>query len=115
MNNKKIIWAKIRTSFEGIHCYPGAPKEVQFLRCPHRHIFHVVVLIEQFHNDRDIEFIAFKHFLNTILKSNKFHKNASCEMMSDNLFKIINKKYPNRKIKIEINEDNENGTLIEYE
>ncbi len=36
-------------------------------------------------------------------------------MMSDNLFKIINKKYPNRKIKIEINEDNENGTLIEYE
>lgn len=111
---KKILWAKIITQFEGIHKYPDAPKEVVFLRHDHRHIFHITVWIEQFHNERDVEFILFKRFIENIIKNSQFPNNASCETMSDFLAKKIIKKYINRKLKIEITEDGENGALIEY-
>jgi len=38
-----------------------------FLRFDHRHIFHVTVWIEQFHNERDVEFILFKRFIEAAL------------------------------------------------
>ena len=67
----KMIWVTFRK--EGIHMYPGAdtdPKlatgdwdDVSFLGVPHRHIFHFKVWIEIFHDDRDIEFIQFKRWL----------------------------------------------------
>ena len=109
MNN--YIW--ITTSFEGFHKYPNAPKEVAFLKNEHRHIFHIKVWIEVFHNDRDIEFILFKRYVNTLIKKNNFDF-KSCEMISDDLQKKISQKYPNRKINIEVSEDLENGSYKEY-
>lgn len=114
MNYQKVIWAVISTSFEGIHQYPDAPNDVSFLKYPHRHIFHVKISIEQFHNDRDVEFILFKRFINKVIANKKFPKSVSCEMMSDFIFKKILKKYPDRRTRIEISEDLENGSLIEY-
>ncbi|MFH1462060.1 MAG: hypothetical protein ABIF12_03885 [bacterium] len=115
MEYKKTIWAIISTSFEGIHQYPDAPKEVSFLKHLHRHIFHVKIFIEQFHNDRDVEFIMFKRFIEKIINNKKFPKSASCEMVSDFIYEEIIKKYPKRRIKIEVFEDQENGSQIEYE
>jgi len=106
------IW--ITTQFEGFHKYPNAPKEVSFLKNEHRHIFTLKIWIEIFHNDRDIEFILFKRFVNSLIKGNKFDY-KSCEMISDDLQKLISNKYPNRKIKIEVGEDGENGSFKEYE
>jgi hypothetical protein len=70
-NSSKMIWVTFRK--EGIHKYPAAlddPKlatgdeyDVSFLGYPHRHIFHFKVWIEIFHDDRDIEFIQFKRWL----------------------------------------------------
>ena len=67
----KMIWVTFRK--EGIHKYPAAledPKlatgdeyDVSFLGYPHRHIFHFKVSIEVFHDDRDIEFIQFKRWI----------------------------------------------------
>ncbi len=59
---------------EGIHCYPAAASEpsladVSFLGSPHRHIFHFRVDIEIFHNDRDIEFIQFKRWCESLYSS----------------------------------------------
>lgn len=107
-----FIW--IKTQFEGIHCYPNAPKEVDFLRVRHRHIFHVKVMIEIFHDNRDIEFILFKRYVDTLISDNNFDS-MSCEMISDRFYDIISKKYPNRKMVIEVSEDNENGSLKSYE
>ena len=45
---------------EGIHCYPDAPAGVEFLKHPHRHMFHFKATVSVEHNDRDIEFILFK-------------------------------------------------------
>lgn len=119
----KMIWVTFRK--EGIHKYPAAltdaslatgdEYDVSFLGYQHRHIFHFRVSIEVFHDDRDIEFIQFKRWLenlyvNSILKLN----NKSCEMISDDLYTQINSKYPNRDVWIEVSEDGENGSYAEY-
>ena len=63
---KRSIW--VTFTKEGIHKYPAAledPKleDVSFLGYPHRHIFHFKVMIEVYHDDRDIEFIQFKRWM----------------------------------------------------
>ena len=128
----KMIWVTFRK--EGIHKYPAAltdpalatgdEYDVSFLGYPHRHIFHFRVWINVLHNDRDIEFIQFKRWLESLYNGNSGNNNnqgavlsldyKSCEMMSDDLHDIISKKYPGREIWIEISEDGENGSFIKY-
>ena len=120
---KKLIWVTFRK--EGLHKYPAAlddPKlatgdeyDVSFLGYVHRHIFHFKVGIEVFHDDRDIEFIQFKRWLEKMYTENTLQLNfKSCEMISDDLYAEINKKYPNRDIEIEVSEDGENGSYAIY-
>jgi hypothetical protein len=101
---------------EGIHHYPDAPAGVEFLKHPHRHMFHFRVTIEVFHNDRDIEFILFKRELEALYQEDGLlqmnHK--SCEMLADELVGYICVKYPNRAIEVEVSEDGENGATIRY-
>ena len=123
---QRQIWVTFRK--EGIHCYPAAatdPKlntageyDVSFLASPHRHIFHFRVSIDVFSNDRDIEFIQFKRWLealysgaNTVLELDW----KSCEMIADDLYIQIAQRYPERAVWIEVAEDGENGCLIKYE
>ena len=103
----------ITTQFEGIHSYPDAPKEVEFLKYPHRHIFHIKIWLQTFSDNREVEFIMFKRFVNSILTNGDL-KNQSCEMISDTLETLIKINYPNREIRIEVLEDNENGSYTEY-
>lgn len=125
---KKMIW--VTFDKEGVHYYPGAdtdPKlatgdwdDVSFLGYLHRHIFKFKVWIEVFHDDRDIEFIQFKRWLQRLYEevdhSTKVlelnHK--SCEMISDELHQQIVEQYPNREVWIEVSEDGENGSFIKY-
>ena len=110
---KKSIWVTFQK--EGIHKYPDAPDEVDFLRYPHRHIFHFKVEIEVDHDDRDIEFFIFKRWLESLYQDNVLELDyKSCEMMADDLAKKIKDKYPQRKLIIEVSEDGENGSRTEY-
>ena len=121
----KMIWVTFRK--EGIHCYPAAATDpnlatgdeydVSFLANPHRHIFHFRVWINVQHDDRDIEFIQFKRWLESLYNGQGSvlsldHK--SCEMMSEDLYQQISQKYPSREIWIEVSEDGENGSFIKY-
>jgi hypothetical protein len=119
------IWVTFRR--EGIHCYPAAatdPKlntageyDVSFLASPHRHIFHFRVSIDVFHNDRDIEFIQFKRWLESLYSGNNSVLELdfkSCEMIADDLYVQIADRYPNRAVTIEVSEDGENGCSISY-
>ena len=120
------IWITFRK--EGIHRYPAAdsdPKlatgdwdDVSFLASPHRHSFHFRVWIDVFHNDRDVEFIQFKRWLERLYSGHQAvlsldHK--SCEMIADDLYIQIADRYPGRAVWIEVSEDGENGCLIRYE
>ena len=119
----KMIWVTFRK--EGVHKYPAAltdPKlatddeyNVSFLGYPHRHIFHFRVAIEVFHDDRDIEFIQFKRWLEKLYTEKTLALDyKSCEMISDDLYLAIVKRYPGRKVTIEVSEDGENGSKAEY-
>ena len=124
MNEQRSIW--ITFTQEGIHKYPAAlddPKlatgdwdDVSFLGYPHRHIFHFRVRIQVFHNDRDIEFIQFKRWLQRLYTNEGVLDldYKSCEMIADDLYKEISTKYPGRFVEISVAEDNENGCLIFY-
>lgn len=113
-----MIWVKFQK--EGIHKYPAAltdPNlaEVSYLGYPHRHIFHFKVAIEVFHDDRDIEFIKFKHWLESLYDGILALDYKSCEMISDELAEKINVRYPGRGMTIEVSEDGENGSTAVYE
>jgi hypothetical protein len=119
----KMIWVTFQK--EGIHKYPAAltdptlatgdEYDVSFLGYPHRHTFHFKVWIQVTHNDRDIEFIQFKRWLENLYKGNLLQLDyKSCEMMSDELFDTISDKYSGREVWIEVSEDGENGSFIKY-
>jgi hypothetical protein len=100
---------------EGIHHYPAAPAGVEFLKHPHRHMFHFKVTIEVFHNDRDIEFILFKRELEALYSGGVFEMNhKSCEMLADELIGYISVRHPGRDIEVEVSEDGENGATLRY-
>lgn len=120
---KKRIWVTFQK--EGIHCYPAAATDpalatgdeydVSFLASPHRHIFHFRVAIDVFHDDRDIEFIQFKRWLENLYVNNTLKLDyKSCEMISDDLYTQIAAKYPSRSVWIDVSEDGENGSSAEY-
>lgn len=127
---QRKIWVTFQR--EGIHRYPAAledPKlatgdeyDVSFLGYPHRHIFHFRVSIDVFHNDRDIEFIQFKRWLENLYSGTGPHNEnrvlsldyKSCEMIADDLYLQIAGRYPGRAVEIEVSEDGENGCLIHY-
>ena len=119
----RSIW--VTFSKEGIHKYPAALEDpnlatgdwddVSFLGYAHRHIFHFRVAIDVFHDDRDIEFIQFKRWLEGLYNSNTLELNhRSCEMIAEELAQQINNKYPGRDIEITVAEDNENGATMSF-
>lgn len=122
---RRMIWVTFQK--EGIHRYPAADSDtnlktgdeydVSFLAYPHRHIFHFRVGIQVFHNDRDIEFIQFKRWLEGLYSGSQATLQLnykSCEMISDDLFEQIASRYQGRSIEITVSEDGENGATIFY-
>ena len=119
----RSIW--VTFSKEGIHKYPAALEDpnlatgdwddVSFLGYPHRHIFHFKVWLEVFHDDRDVEFIQFKRWMERLYAQDTLQLDyKSCEMIADDLASEIQAMYPNRWLKISVAEDNENGCEMEY-
>jgi len=120
---KTMIWITFRK--EGIHKYPAAatdPKlatgdeyDVSFLGVPHRHIFHFKVGIQVFHDDRDIEFIQFKRWLEKLYADGVLELDyKSCEMMGSELAETIHNRYPGRDMEITVSEDGENGATLTF-
>jgi len=121
---ERKIWITFRK--EGIHKYlaaatdpalaTGDEYDVSFLGVPHRHIFHFRVWIDVFHNDRDVEFIQFKRWLENLYAGGTLELNfKSCEMIADDLYDQIAQRYPGRAVWIEVAEDGENGCFIKYD
>ena len=120
---KSKIWVTFRR--EGLHKFPAAltdPKfktgdeyDVSFLGYPHRHMFHFKIAIEVFHDDREIEFIQFKRWLENLYGKGVLELDyKSCEMMATDLYQQISAKYPKREVTIDVSEDGENGAVITW-
>jgi replicative DNA helicase len=115
-----MIWVTFQK--EGIHRYPAAatdPKlaDVSFLAHPHRHIFHFNVALQVYHDDRDVEFIQFKRWLEQEIDVGSIDY-KSCEMLCDMVATIVASKHEtamaSRRLMVEVSEDGENGSTCEY-
>ena len=109
---KKLI--VVRTQFEGTHRYPDAPDEVAFLRYPHRHVFHVELQIEVYHDDRELEFIIVKRDLDAYIKW-MFESciDKSCEAMAELIRSYAHERWgEHRLVNVGVFEDGENGAWV---
>lgn len=108
----------INTQFEGFHKYPQAPEEVSFLKDLHRHIFHVEVQIEVFHDDRELEIIMVKRALTKFLLQTVELGITSCEMLCKWVQDWVKSTYPTpasqyaRVVHVKVMEDGENGAML---
>ena len=100
---------------EGVHAWYDCPlPEVEFLSNDHRHIFHIKAYKSVNHSDRDVEFIQLKHAIQEYLRQKYWRDDIrihyfgakSCEMLAIELIDEFD------LIRCEVNEDNENGSIV---
>lgn len=113
----RMIWVTFQKV--GFHYYPAALtdenlEDVKYLGQRHRHLFKFKVWIEIFHNDRELEFHQVLNFCESLFDSHIDIDSKSVEMLADDLYIELSKKYPNRDIRIDISEDGECGCTINY-
>jgi 6-pyruvoyl-tetrahydropterin synthase len=109
----------VKTMFEALHQYKDAPKNVEFLKHPHRHQFHVEVEITVEHGDRELEFFTVKHILDDyVLDAALFiqsYKNVialSCEDMAERIADELATRLKIDRFRIryvEVSEDGQNA------
>jgi len=111
----KAMFATVQHRFQGIHCWPGVPKEHphSHLKNKHRHMFHVKLWIEQFHNDRDVEYLECRDWLEGICIGGDMDY-KSCEMIASGIVDKATRKYgTDRRYRCSVLEDGENGAYLE--
>ena len=114
---------------EATHNWPDCPfDEVDYLRVPHRHVFHIKAYAPVTHSDRDVEFIMLKHKIRdylvnkygvfetipTVKGTSTYYTHCvfgamSCEMLAEELIGRFHLTC------CEVSEDNENGALVRVE
>ena len=122
MKRSKDTTVRCNLQFEGIHCYPEAPLEVEYLREPHRHIFDVEVEMDVFGDDREIEFIMLGHRIKKYIKSFPHDKHDVVQLGNWSWEKVANKiadellsvipRSDQRDIIVTVMEDRENGATV---
>ena len=123
MSKKTFIYTQFVK--EGYHHYPGADTnptlatgdwdDVSHLGLRHMHYFYFKVHLEVSHDNREVEFIQFRRWLERLYNSGALELNhRSCEMLADDLYEKISEKYPGREVRIDVSEDNINGAYTEY-
>lgn len=106
----------VKLQVEGFHNWSEAPEVVSFLRDRHRHIFHVELVKEVTHADRDVEIILMKreverHMLSMYNSGNSNNRwcefgEMSCEMIAEELLETFD------CVSVQCLEDNENGAIV---
>lgn len=112
-------YIRVRTQFEGYHCYPNAGSidpRIEFLEHRHRHMFHVTVKISVTNLDRELEFFLVKWALQDFLSENE-QNNKSCEMIADDILynHLIIRYGRDRYYEVTVSEDGESDGIIEYD
>lgn len=100
-----------KTQFEGFHYWDDAPDSEKYLCSIHRHMFHVKVSVQVFHEDREIEFISLKHRIESFFSTFNKQDVGSCEAIATILKVYVSEVFPKRFVEVEVSEDNENGAI----
>jgi hypothetical protein len=104
-------YAEINTRFKGAHNWEGVPEghPHEHLRNLHRHLFHVTVRIQQFHDDRDVEYLEALDMLDAFIGEAypTWPTGKSCEMMCQWIME-----YCVNTFVVKVMEDGENGAVL---
>ena len=111
-------WAVVRTTFTGTHCWPDVPAgwPHEYLKHEHRHLFHVEVKVQQYHDNRDVEFLFLLDRVIECCHGGKLD-GKSCEMMCDFIaaqLRAGDYVGTERCLVVSVFEDGENGATVEY-
>ena len=102
------MFVKTYNEIEGWHYWEDAPAAVDFLRYPHRHIFHIITEFEVTDADREIEILMkqweIAHYLEKKYDSNFF--DMSCEMIAAEIFEHFG------AVRCEVTEDGKGGAIV---
>lgn len=98
----------VNTTFIGFHRWKDAPDHVAFLRDYHRHVFHIKVVKDVKHDNRDIEFITFKKQVDDYLDAqwSDIQFEDSCEQIAKAILTHFS------ATSVYVSEDNENGAVV---
>jgi len=124
MNKKTFVYCTFQK--EGYHFFPGADTnpiyatgdeyDVSALGHRHMHYFNFKVWVQVTHENRQIEFIQMRRWIEDLYSKGILElDNQSCEMMSDALYEKLIDRYPGMEIKIDISEEGINGSYTEYQ
>jgi len=118
----------VTTQVEGIHYWSKAWKDkllnVNYLKHPHRHMFHLKLELQVYNDDRELEFLVMKRWLNIIgqkIFGDLAHLKPipmSCEMIAKEILKEVQKFVSSldddriRSASCEVSEDGENGAIV---
>lgn len=110
-------YIQVKNQFEFFHKWENAPKEVEFLRNLHRHMFYVKTFITVDENDRELEFFMVQRDIEAIITNLKkdLPETSSCEDMAEYILDCLEagKNYKNRLIQVFVSEDEENGSGVD--
>lgn len=115
MNIKTTVYCKVTEP--GVHMWPGVNiPSVMYLGLEHRHLFTIRAHVEVNHDDRDVEFIDFGSQLRKRLREMYFCDERQLlnfgAMSCEHIGRVLMSLFP-QIIKIEVNEDDENGAFLE--
>lgn len=111
-----LVGIIVKNKVEFIHRYISAPEEVAFLREYHRHEAHIETEIEVYHDDRELEFILVKDYIDSLLEHeiDMRYVDKSCEMVAKEIIAKLIQRYGDRGITCKVFEDDENGAVVRY-
>jgi len=107
------LYACVRFTCQGWHCWPDAPEKRKYLASSHRHLFHIEVQIEVSHAEREIEYHDLLDFCQEKFVGGDMGS-WSCETMAQYLIKEVASQYPGRPLLVSVYEDGEVGAVVTY-
>jgi len=107
-------WIRVFSQFEAQHCWKNAPESEAYLRNPHRHMFFVTVEIPVYHDDRDVEFYAFKKYLGGRLLLLPKPMEHSCEQYCKDIATFLRRDLGHTTVRVCVSEDNLEGAIYEH-
>ena len=99
---------------EGYHSYPNAPKEVEFLSYPHRHIFQIRAGYRVTDSNREREIFIeqdnVKNYLGEVFGVPCQFENMSCEMIAEEILEFAQE---DGCVWVEVFEDGKGGARVD--
>jgi len=109
-----MMMACITFTQEGFHAWPQAAGKRIYLASRHRHLFHVEVQLEVFHDEREVEYHDLLDFCKACFAGGEMN-GQSCETMARTLAEYVAMQYPGRYLTTSILEDGEVGAVYHRE